>query len=123
MPIQVSHSLIFGPKEGLIFVAPLPHPRRSIFTFIHPLSSMVWVAVLVCLPIVQVALYVVAMLEERLIGRQLQTWSKPGRAAWYGFKTLLGESTTRDAKSEGAWALRGVFNCKELPLPMYVVDN
>ncbi len=70
---------------------------------------MVWLAVLVCLPIVQVVLYIVAKLEQGLIGRELRTWSKPGRAAWYGFGTVLGESITRDTKSEGAWALRLVF--------------
>jgi len=29
-----------------------------------------------------------------------------GGAAWYAFGTLIGESITRDTRSEGAWALR-----------------
>ncbi len=92
-----------------MFAAPPPRPRRSVLTVLHPLSPTVWAATLVSLPLAQAALCLLARAEEALAGLDLREWSLPARAAWYGFGTLLGESITRDTKSEGAWALRLVF--------------
>ncbi len=80
-----------------------------------------WIAILVVLLVFQVCLWLVAKAEERqaamivakkLSGRgpdrriDLRQWSRMSGASWYTFGTLIGESITRDTKSEGAWGLR-----------------
>ncbi len=47
-----------------------------------------------------------AQREESLLGRRLRSWSTLRESSWYAFGTLIGESITRDTKSEGAWGLR-----------------
>ncbi len=44
--------------------------------------------------------------EERIAKKNLSNWSNIGQASWYVFGTLIGESITRDTRSEGAWGLR-----------------
>lgn len=83
-----------------------------------------WIAILVAFLAFQVCLWLVARAEEKLAtmaadsaaasgrGREVQRrvdlrqWSKLSGASWYTFGTLIGESITRDTRSEGAWALR-----------------
>ena len=51
-----------------------------------------------------------AQREESLLGRRLRSWSTLRESSWYAFGTLIGESITRDTKSEGAWGLRSENN-------------
>jgi hypothetical protein len=48
-------------------------------------------------------------IEERLTKLSLRQWSSVSGAYWYAFGTIVGESITRDTKSEAAWALRLVI--------------
>ena len=47
--------------------------------------------------------------ENRLSGVDLHNWSTMKEAGWYCYGTIIGESITRDTKSEKAVSLRFVF--------------
>jgi len=91
---------------GFVFVSRLPSAYRSIFTIFMPFDWKVWMAALIALSVFIWVLTFVSRIEERLTGRTFRQWSTPSRASWYAFGTLIGESITRDTKSEGSWALR-----------------
>ena len=47
--------------------------------------------------------------ETRLSGVDLHNWSSMKEAGWYCYGTVIGESITRDTKSEKAVSLRFVM--------------
>ena len=47
--------------------------------------------------------------ETSLSGVDLYNWSTMKEAGWYCYGTIIGESITRDTKSEKAISLRFVF--------------
>ncbi len=96
-------------SDGLTFLSPKPRPYRSFFTISYPLGPVVWATVLALLLAIPLLMFTVSNVEERVIpGLRLRQWSLLGQAAWYAFGTLIGESITRDTRSERAWALRSV---------------
>ncbi len=95
-------------KDMMVFVTRAPTPTTAMFTILYPLSLEVWLAVLVSLLLVQLALYLVSNLEERLVGLNLYQWSTYAKAGWYGFAALIGENITHGIKvtTATAWATR-----------------
>ncbi len=93
---------------GLTFLSPKPKKLVHQYdTLITPVQDIVWIFLLVFLGIIIVCMYKTSRLEEDIIpDKRLKHWSKFGNAIWYAFSTLIGESVTRDSKSDGAWALR-----------------
>ena len=55
-----------------------------------------------------IAMYTLSNEETRLSGVDLHNWSRMKEAGWYCYGTIIGESITRDTKSEKAFALRSV---------------
>ena len=53
-------------------------------------------------------MYTLSNEETRLSGVDLHNWSRMKEASWYCYGTIIGESITRDTKSEKAFALRSV---------------
>ena len=66
----------------------------------------VWLILIGTMLAVQLFVYIISKVEERLISKRLSYWSKYYNGAWYVFGTLLGESITRGQNSERAWAMR-----------------
>ncbi len=93
-------------SERLVFLTNKPARHRSMFTLIHPLEAEVWAAVVFSLFFVSGSLYFITRREGRLISLALKNWDSLKNSTWYAFGTLIGESITRDTKSEGAWSLR-----------------
>ena len=61
-----------------------------------------------------VFMFAVSNEETRLSGVDLHNWSSMKEAGWYCYGTVIGESITRDTKSEKAVSLR--FVCWIIPL-------
>ena len=55
-----------------------------------------------------VFMFAVSNEETRLSGVDLHNWSSMKEAGWYCYGTVIGESITRDTKSEKAVSLRFV---------------
>ncbi len=69
-------------------------------------TEVVWMCVILTAIAAPLGFYAVSRAEERVVGCPLREWSRLLPAAWYVFGTLLGESITRDTRSERAWATR-----------------
>jgi len=99
-------------SDGMTFLSPKPRQSRSLLTVLYPFQEYVWLFVIVCLFVVSVCFYTISKSEEELIPEmKLKHWSSPGASTWYSFGTLIGESITRDTKSDKAWALRIIVGC------------
>ena len=92
--------------DTLTFATPLPAPVSTVFTLVQPLTLAVWTGVGASFALVFLAMWATAREEEKAIASGLREWSEASRAAWYVFGTLIGESITRDTRSERANALR-----------------
>ncbi len=104
--VQVLINTVGFIKTRLVFLTHKPLRASNYFTILLPLEPAVWLAVAVSLAVVTAALWLVSWREESLLGRRLTHWSRLKEASWYAFGTLIGESITRDTRSEGAWGLR-----------------
>ncbi len=83
-----------------------PSRQRNYFTLVHPLEGRVWASVLAALVLISVCLWIISDKEGKLVSMPLGHWSRLRESSWYAFGTLIGESITRDTRSEKAWALR-----------------
>ena len=105
--------------DTLTFATPVPAPVSTVFTLLQPLTVAVWAAVGASFAVTSLAMWAVARGEEEAMATGLREWSQARRSAWYVFGTLIGESITRDTRSERANALRylGIwaFSCSFRP--------
>ncbi len=109
--IQVLINTVGFIKTRLVFLTRKPPRARNFFTIVLPLELAVWVAVSASLIVVPFSFWLIARGEEGLIERRLAHWSRLKEAFWYAFGTLIGESITRDTRSERAWGLRLGSGC------------
>ncbi len=61
-------------------------------------------------------------IEERFVGRRLVHFSSTRESYWYAFGTLLGESITRDTRTQGAWGLRYAKQCQNV-ISTYTINQ
>ncbi len=95
-------------SDGIMALSPKPLKLVHQYdTLLTPVKYSVWLFLLISLFIATVGLYSISNQEETILKHiSLRHWSQIGQATWYAFSTLIGESVTRDLKSESAWALR-----------------
>jgi len=93
----------------MTFLSPKPRQTKSVLTALYPFDNYVWIALLCALATVPFFMLIASNFEESIIPKmKLSHWSSLGAASWYSFGTMIGESITRDTRSEGAWVLRSV---------------
>jgi len=97
-------------SDGMTFLTPKPRQYRSVLTALYPFGIYVWIAALATLFLIPFFMWATSKAEEMIIpNAKLSHWSSWGAATWYSFGTFIGESITRDTRSEGAWALRFII--------------
>jgi hypothetical protein len=103
---QVTDGTIAFDKDFMAFVTPRPLPLPKFLALIQPFHYFVWFTIVASVIISSIVFVLVANGEEIILGIDCSSWSTLSEAGWYCFSTMIGESVTRDTKSENANALR-----------------
>jgi hypothetical protein len=105
---QVLDSTIRFDRDFLTFATPLPQPLPKFMALYQPFHLHVWLAVAAALSISAVAFTLIAYAEERILGIYISCFSTIGKAGWYCFGSMLGESGSgsTDTESKNTHALR-----------------
>lgn len=103
---QVVQSTFFYDKDFLGWVSPSPTPQAKYLSLIAPFQPLIWLLGALSILVLAVVFYIVANLESELKGIDLNEWAHFKESAWYAFGTFIGESITRDTRSDAAPAMR-----------------
>ena len=89
------------------WVAPSPEALPTYTALIKPLQPLVWALMVVIMFVTAFSIFVLGRTEGELNGKGCpHDWKTLKATSWYCFGTLLGESITRDTKSEHLAGLR-----------------
>ena len=89
------------------WVAPSPEALPTYTALVKPLQPLVWILMVVTMFITALAIFSVGRSEGVMNDKGCpQDWRTIKATSWYCFGTLLGESITRDTKSEHLPGLR-----------------
>jgi hypothetical protein len=105
---QVLDSTIRFDSDFMTFATPLPQPLPKFMALYQPFHFHVWFAVAAFLFISAVAFTLIAYAEEHILGIYISSFNTLGKAGWYCFGSMLGESVSRstDFESKRTHALR-----------------
>ena len=90
----------------MAFATPNPRPLPKWIALIAPFHIYVWICVVSSVILASIFMFAISNEETRLSGVDLHNWSSMKEAGWYCYGTVIGESITRDTKSEKAVSLR-----------------
>ncbi len=93
-------------KDYLVHCAPQAQLLPKWLALIYPFDGIVWLNIFISLFVASVVFLILANTEGPLVGDRLREWSTYKESFWYAYGTLMGESITRDTRSEKALALR-----------------
>lgn len=82
------------------------HLRSKVMNLIYPFEPTLWILFISSLFLFGVTFTFISKVEGHLKGRNLKEWNTYYESMWYAYGTFLGESITRDTKSDKASALR-----------------
>ena len=103
---QVVQGSFFYDKDFLGWVSPNPAPQAKYLSLIAPFQPLIWLLTCLSVFVIAVVFWIVANFESRFRGIDLEEWANLKASVWYCFGTFIGESITRDTRSDAAPAMR-----------------
>lgn len=90
----------------MAFVTPNPQPLPKWLALLRPFQPLVWTMFGASVLVIGFIFWCTAIIEGSHIGDYFREWAVLKDSFWYAYGTLVGESITRDTRSQNAPALR-----------------
>ncbi|XP_059088023.1 glutamate receptor ionotropic, NMDA 2D-like isoform X1 [Tigriopus californicus] len=104
--VQVFDATIPFDLDFMAFVTPNPHPVPKWLSLLRPFQPLVWTLFGLSVLVIGLIFWGTAIIEGYHVGDHFQEWAILKDSFWYAYGTLVGESITRDTRSQNAPALR-----------------
>ncbi len=106
---QVFDGTIPFDVDAMVFSAPQPSLLPKYLALVYPFQLLIWILLAVSILVFSALFFITSRIEGAIMDWKFREWYTLSDAAWYTYGTFMGESITRDTKSDKSRALRLVM--------------